>query len=230
MKKLIIVLAALCMTVGAYAQIGVMAGVTSTETNIKDAAAKIGDVTQYHVGVAFKINLGILAIQPSLLYNVKGASITENLSGKPLGAEVPAGSAEQTTENKTGFLELPVQIQVGIPFPGVRPYAFAEPFIGYAITNESTKAFTDATGQITLSNVKKDDWDNIKNRLQYGVGLGAGIDLFDTFQISVRYFWNLGELYKDGQSTLTGESASGAIDTVREQKCNGIMASVAFFF
>jgi predicted small secreted protein len=55
MKKLIIVLAALCMTVAAHAQFGVMAGVTSTETDIKDAAAKIGDVTQYHVGVAFTI-------------------------------------------------------------------------------------------------------------------------------------------------------------------------------
>ncbi|NLZ50347.1 MAG: hypothetical protein GX899_01400, partial [Rikenellaceae bacterium] len=65
MKKLIIVLAALCMTVAAHAQFGVMAGVTSTETDIKDAAAKIGDVTQYHVGVAFKINLGLIAIQPS---------------------------------------------------------------------------------------------------------------------------------------------------------------------
>ena len=228
MKKLIIVLAALCMTIAAHAQFGVMAGVTSTETDIKDAAAKIGDVTQYHVGVAFKINLGLIAIQPSLLYNVKGASITEQLSGKPAGA--PDDAESQTIENKTGFLELPVQIQVGLPFPGVRPYAFAEPFVGYAITNESTKAFTDAAGQTTAGTAQSDNWDNVKNRLQYGVGLGAGIDLFDTFQISVRYFWNLGELYNDGQSTLSGDSASSAIDTIQEQKCNGIMASVAFFF
>jgi len=231
MKKLLVVIAALCIAASAHAQIGLMAGVTSSESNIKDAAANIGDVTQYHVGVALKLNLGLIAIQPSILYNIKGSTLTENvnaLTGESTGTALDTGT--KTTTNQTGYLEVPVQLQVGIPLPGVRPYAFAEPFVGYAITNESTTDFTN-TAAAAIDNkdkTSKTDWSSVKNRLDYGVGLGAGIDLFDTVQLSVRYFWNLGGVY--GEDGKFGGSAEGTVKTIQEQKSNGIMASLAFFF
>ncbi|MCR5759659.1 MAG: PorT family protein [Bacteroidales bacterium] len=206
MKKLIIALAALMVSVSAFAQSGIIAGVTSSSTELKDAADNVNDITLYHIGLTRRISLGLIGIQPSLIYNVKGTRL-EDFDSKAINF-------------KTGFLELPVQIQVGFPIAGFRPYAFVEPFLGYAITNGAKGENISAQ---QLQNIK---WDNIKNRLEYGAGLGAGIDLFNRLQVSVRYFWNLGELY-DG-AELSDYINTGT-EVMKNEKCSGIMASVAIF-
>ncbi len=203
MKKLIVIMAALVVSVSVFAQNGIIAGITSSATNIKDAADKVTDITQYHIGVTKRLNLGIIGIQPSLIYNVKGTRL-EDFDYK-------------TISFKTGFLELPVQVQVGFPIGSFRPYVFAEPFLGYAITNSAK------SDNVSIKDIK---WDNIKNRLEYGAGLGAGIDLFDRLQISLRYFWNLGELYDGAEIS---EYIGNATSAIQSQKCSGIMASVAIF-
>lgn len=206
MKKLIIALAALMVSVSAFAQSGIIAGVTSSSTELKDAADNVKDITLYHIGLTRRISLGLIGIQPSLIYNVKGTRL-EDFDSKAINF-------------KTGFLELPVQIQVGFPVAGFRPYAFVEPFLGYAVTN-SAKGENISVQQ--LQNIK---WDNIKNRLEYGAGLGAGIDLFNRLQVSVRYFWNLGELY-DGAEIK--DYINTGTEVMKNEKCSGIMASVAIF-
>ena len=206
MKKLIIALAALMVSVSAVAQSGIIAGVTSSSTELKDAADNVKDITLYHIGLTRRISLGLIGIQPSLIYNVKGTRL-EDFDSKAINF-------------KTGFLELPVQIQVGFPIAGFRPYAFVEPFLGYAVTN-SAKGENISVQQ--LQNIK---WDNIKNRLEYGAGLGAGIDLFNRLQVSVRYFWNLGELY-DGAEIK--DYINTGTEVMKNEKCSGIMASVAIF-
>lgn len=206
MKKLFIVLAALMVSVSAFAQSGIIAGVTSSSTELKDAADNVKDITLYHIGLTRRISLGLIGIQPSLIYNVKGTRL-EDFDSKAINF-------------KTGFLELPVQIQVGFPIAGFRPYAFVEPFLGYAVTN-SAKGENISVQQ--LQNIK---WDNIKNRLEYGAGLGAGIDLFNRLQVSVRYFWNLGELY-DGAEIK--DYINTGTEVMKNEKCSGIMASVAIF-
>ena len=55
-------------------------------------------------------------------------------------------------------------------------------------------------------------------KVEYGVGLGAGVELFSHLQLSVRYFWNLGNVYDFSWKTLPNG------------KCNGITASLAFLF
>ena len=206
MKKLIIALAALMVSVSAFAQSGIIAGVTSSSTELKDAADNVKDITLYHIGLTRRISLGLIGIQPSLIYNVKGTRL-EDFDSKAINF-------------KTGFLELPVQIQVGFPIAGFRPYAFVEPFLGYAVTN-SAKGENISVQQ--LQNIK---WDNIKNRLEYGAGLGAGIYLFNRLQVSVRYFWNLGELY-DGAEIK--DYINTGTEVMKNEKCSGIMASVAIF-
>lgn len=206
MKKLFIVLAALMVSVSAFAQSGIIAGVTSSSTELKDAADNVKDITLYHIGLTRRISLGLIGIQPSLIYNVKGTRL-EDFDSKAINF-------------KTGFLELPVQIQVGFPIAGFRPYAFVEPFLGYAITNGAKGENISAQ---QLQNIK---WDNIKNRLEYGAGLGAGIDLFNRLQVSVRYFWNLGELY-DGAEIK--DYINTGTEVMKNEKCSGIMASVAIF-
>ena len=68
MKKAIIAIAALFVALSANAQIGVVAGLTSSSTNVEAAVADIKNVNQYHVGITYKIGIGnMLAIQPALI-------------------------------------------------------------------------------------------------------------------------------------------------------------------
>ena len=204
MKKLIVVVASLLVAVSAYAQFGVVAGVTSSKSDIKSAIADVNNISQYHVGVTYKMSLGAFAIQPSILYNMKGTKM--NI----------AESSSIELDYKTGYIEIPVQLQLGLNLGLARLYGFAEPFIGYAITNAATLSGQDL----------KADWNNVKNRLEYGVGLGAGVELIKHVQVSVRYFWNLGDMYgvelKDIIPTATA--------TIGSSKASGIAASVALLF
>ena len=229
MKKLFVALTALLLGVAANAQVGVIAGVTSTTTDINAArdALKAGDITLYHIGLTTKMDLGAIALQPSLIYNVKGTQLSEATAG-----------GDYTADFKTGYLELPVQLQIGLNLGGFRPYVFAEPFVGFAITNEFTKNFETAIGTETETSDASNQWENIgtdvKDRLEYGVGAGVGIDLLNSLQISVRYYWNMGQLYNGEankfQGSTVGEATNVLLDTMKSQQCTGLMASVAFFF
>lgn len=203
------VVAALAFCTDAFAQrylsprVGLMGGVTSSEAKIKDVDTK--SVSLYHIGLTAELPLGGgFAIQPSLLYQVKGAS-ADNIGG------MSVSDLGKSFETKVGYLEVPVQIQWGPDLVLFRPYAFAEPFVGYRISSsnkEAAKAFKDEL-----------------KKVEYGLGLGAGIDVW-RLQISAKYFWNFGKIYE------TGDTAG---DTIRDavnngNNFNGIMASVAFFF
>lgn len=224
MKKFFVAFAAALLSLSAFAQFGIVAGVTSSESTFKEAKATYEDITQYHVGVTYKIPVlgNAVALQPSLIYNVKGMSIGD--------AKEVANVEDYKADFNTGFLELPVQLQVGFSVNGIRPFAFVEPFVGYAITNESKKEL-DVLGEDIVSD-HKTDWSNVKNRLEYGYGLGFGIELLGTLQVSARYFWNMGQLYEDDAAAVT--DANAAVNTIlsntKEQKCNGIMASISILF
>ena len=224
MKKLVIAIAAAFIAVSASAQIGVIAGLTSSKSDYKEAWASINEVTQYHVGATLKLPLPLgLAIQPSIIYNVKGTSIEE--------LKATEGSAAAfKTDSKTGMLEIPVQVQWGIGIAGVvRPYVFAEPFVGIAINGENK---VDVAGLVNTED--KAEWDNVKDRLEYGFGVGAGVEILKHLQVSVRYYWNLGGLYgtdENGDSKPTASTnPSDYVEIAQNQKCNGVMASIAFLF
>lgn len=205
MKKLIIAVAALLISVSSFAQFGIIGGLTSSSSNIKDAWANYKAINQYHIGVTYKLGIGnILAIQPSLVYNMKGQKI-ESLE---------SGDTNIDLQYKTGYIELPVQVQAGFGVGDLaRIYAIAEPFVGYAVSNK-------VEGAVNLGNT----WENVKNKFEYGVGLGAGVELFKHLQVSVRYFWNLGNIYDNEVDFVVVKQ------TVGGSKCNGISASVAFLF
>ena len=209
MKKLIIIVASLLVAVSAHAQLGVMAGITSSKSDLKEAYADVKNATSYHVGLVYKMDLGLLTVQPAILYNVKGARV-ENAINKATEGTITAGDFEY----KTGSLEIPVQFQAGLNLGIGRVYGILEPFVGYQITN--TANYVSGGGKIDVK------WDEVKNKLEYGVGLGAGVELIDHVQVALRYFWNLG--------AASNASVATAYDAVRTQKASGIMASVALIF
>ena len=212
MKKLIIIVASLLVAVSAHAQLGVVAGITSSKTDLKSAKEDVKNISLYHVGLTYKMDLGLIAVQPSILYNMKGAKFEGVVS------QVTAGSISDNFEYKTGYLEIPVQVQAGVDLGLARVYGFVEPFVGYAVSNQ----FVYSQGE------PKKVWDNIKSKMEYGVGLGAGVELIKHVQVSVKYFWNMGLVYGPGEgSDIT---IKGIATAVGERKCNGISASVALLF
>lgn len=217
MKKKFIVAAlaaALAFCVEASAQsflsprVGVIGGFTSSSTSIKEVDNK--SVSLYHVGLTAELPLfGGLAIQPSVLYQVKG------LSADKWGSS----SVSETVgsfETKVGYLEVPVQIQWGPDLLAFRPYIFAEPFVGYRLGQNTKGVFADGLK------------DGLK-KFEYGLGLGGGLEVWK-LQLSVKYFWNFGDIYDKG-GNLVDSSKDALRDAVNKgNNFNGIMASVAIFF
>lgn len=193
------------------ARVGLMGGFTSSSTSIKDADSK--SVSLYHIGVTAEIPLlGGFAIQPGLLYQVKGVSADKFNS-------IPISKSLESFETKVGYLEVPVQVQWGLDLLAFRPYVFAEPFVGFRL------------GQSTKGEVADKLKDSLK-KVEYGLGVGAGVDVW-RLQLSVKYFWNFGKIYdKDGNVGPIGETVSDKVkDAVNNgNNFNGVMVSAAFFF
>lgn len=224
MKKLIVLLVAACFAVSAHAQLGVVAGLTSTKNDFKELSNwkaiqdEVKNATLFHVGLTYKIKVlgDFLAIQPSLIYNMKGTKIGEADGAKDFTAGLEA---------KTGYLELPVQIQAGIGILGVaRIYALAEPFVGYAITNSYKVGGSINIGGLNIggSSEPQVNFDNLASRLEYGVSLGAGVEIAKHLQVSAKYFWNLGNVYDF--------DFNKSVEAVKGTKAGGIIASVAVLF
>lgn len=198
MKRILVAAVALLVAVTASAEgFGIVGGFTSSKMKPEEFTFKSS--AGIHAGVAANIPLAAgFAVQPMLIYNVKGY----NWQGSNANA-----LKEQA---KFGYVELPVQLQWGPDLLLLRPYIFAEPFVGYAVMGKNISAGT------------KFDWDNIKSRLEYGCGVGAGIEFMSHFQISFKYFWNL-----EDPSQWHPQQIS---ETVKSGAFNGLLITAGIFF
>lgn len=201
MKKILLLSFVLFISVRSYAQLGIVGGLTSTSSSISVAASELSSkmISQYHVGLCYKIPLGkVCAIQPGIEYNVKGATLNEIKKLSDI-------------DFKTGYVEVPVQLQAGINLAQiVRLYGVMEPFIGYAVSNS-----------VKINDSTQNTWDNVKNRFEWGIGLGAGVELFKRVQVNLRYFWNFGPIYQ-GSSNVPG-----LVEMFSNTYCGGISLSAA---
>lgn len=212
MKKFVLVLLSLAVAFNASAEgFGVVAGFTSSSMSIKDFDVKAA--TGYQFGVALNLPFGLgFSLQPELLYNVKATTFeamtkTATVTG--------VDTQELANLAKMGYIEIPVQVQWGIDLSVVRPYVFAEPFVGFAVNG-----IIDESGANPSVN-----FDGLKDRLEYGFGIGAGIDLFSKFQISAKYYWNL-----DSEGGLSSMVSTVQSNVQEKAAFNGLVFSAAIFF
>ena len=206
MKKILtlvaVAAASLVMASKAHAQFGVIAGLTSSKINATEAVKDVKNIVLYHAGLTYKFDLGAgFAIQPSAIYQVKGAKLSS--IGETSGDQL-----------KTGFVEIPLSIQWGPDLMAFRPYAFVEPFIGYQIKN-----FSKGT---TASDVGSD----IMNKMEYGFGLGGGLEIASHVQLSVQWFKNMGTIINDDK----GQTGSEWWSKVKGKNFQGIKFSLAILF
>lgn len=179
---------------------GIVAG--AGFTGMKDIGN--GLATGYHAGMTCKFRLPLgFAIQPSLMYQMKRSAIEGLIDG------------EGTLDYKAGYLELPVSFQWGPDLLLFRPFLDVAPYVGYGLNNSmnGSQAFINS-------------WDGI-NRLEYGLGLGAGLEIWKV-QLVCRYNWNFGPLF-DGRGNAD-DIWNQARDSVLNGKISGVTLSVAFLF
>lgn len=209
MKRILLIIAALVLTCTSYAgkpgsKVGIIGGLTSSQTNLKDLDASQAG---FHAGFTARSSsvLGF-ALQTGLLYNQKGTQYK---------------SVNEAIKEKVGYVEFPVQLQYGVDLLLFRPYAFVEPFIGYAVNNSVSY------GEITIKN----QWDGV-NRFEYGLGLGAGLDLGKDFQLSFKYFWNFDNASIDGtlKEVASAWWSSAKSSLSDGASFNGLMISLSILF
>lgn len=169
--------------------------------NISEA---VNSHTGFNAGLAvnFKLPYGF-AIQPELLYVSKGARF----------------SGDAKFHLIADYIELPVNIQVGLDLIMIRPFLAVTPYIGYAVR----KNVSSLDSESSMS-----DW-GLMNRFEYGVGIGGGVD-FWRMQLSVRYNWNFGKLTNISTEGITDSVTEQLIKTVNKGNFRGLEVSIAFFF
>ena len=192
------VAASMVLAAGAHAQFGFLVGLTSSSVKMASSDA----ISLYHAGLTYKIDLPSgFAIQPAVLYQVKGANVGQ------LGT-----ATDEDFKVKTGFVEVPLGLQWGPHLAAFRPYVFAEPFIGYRVssTDRGNETFRDWASQA-------------KNKFEYGFGLGAGLEISEHLQLSVQWFNNLGAMF-----SKPAESGTESLGKVKNFE--GIKFSLAILF
>ena len=131
----------------------------------------------------------------------------------PVGFQIQPSipyNVKEATTNKTsldlsvGYLELLAAVQWGVDLILFRPFLEVAPFVGYGLN-----------GWGDFRNI----WKEKGNRLEYGVGLGGGLQIW-RLQLTARYNWNFGHI-------MPSSEAAGLF---RGADFSGVTLSLAYFF
>lgn len=167
-------------------------------------------------------NFGILGGANFHTYNpadIGVRTLTQGHAGIAYNFNLPAGfklqpallyNVKKATTDKTsldlsvGYLELMASVQWGVDLILFRPFLDVSPFVGYGIN-----------GWGDFRNIWKEDG----SRLEYGVGLGGGLQIW-RFQLAARYNWNFGKIMPDAAAEGKFKGAD----------FSGVSLSLTYFF
>lgn len=215
MKKIILTLALVFASIAANAQFGVIGGWTSSRTGAEGSVFKrenLKSVSLYHVGVAYKVDMGALfTIQPALVYQAKGTLVEDSL---------------ESLSSRGGFLELELGMQLGLDLLAFRPYFLFEPFLGYQVVSEGENLT--ALSSFTLKDMNT-QLNNAKNKFEVGFGIGAGVEILNHLQLSFQWFMNVGKLYDANK--LNADVMGAALSNYKDLKnYQGVKLTLGMFF
>ena len=170
MKRILIaaVVFLMAFSVQSSAQVlwGVTGGMNFNTSKFKEVnvKAKAG----WNAGLTCLVDLPLgFSLQPSLIYTQKNANVTESIA------------------QNMGYVELPVSVQWGPDLLLFRPFVDFSPYLGYAVSNKTYVA-----DNIVVSDER---WLG-KERFEYGLGIGGGINVWK-LQVIAKYNWNFGSIY-----------------------------------
>lgn len=184
-------------------------GITGGASFLDIKSVGSGSFTGYHAGITYKFDLPFgFAIQPSVLYHMKGSVVEDAYqNGTPL-------------DLNTGYIEVPLSIQWGPDLILFRPFLDVAPFVGYGLNNN-----------ISGDNIVAENfWDGL-NRLEYGLGLGIGLDVWK-LQIIGRYNWNFGSMFDADSHLPSGNDVLANVKSsiLDGKNYAGMTLTVAFMF
>jgi hypothetical protein len=198
MKKLFaLLLGVLIISTSSFAQVrfGVKGGLNFT--NMSNISSNVNETwknqTGYQLGVALQLKIPVV-----------GLAIQPELLYSTVETSDPANPSNSI---KLDYATLPVNFELGIDMLIFRPFVIAAPYISYAIQKGAR--------------LEDQPWDDI-NRFDYGIGIGAGIDLWK-LQIMGKYNWGLGKLQ-------SAEANWDQAETYKNARLQGFQLSVAFLF
>ena len=111
-----------------------------------------------------------------------------------------------------------------------RPYLFVEPFVGYGLTGKETITTTTSSGTaVSVDSINDALQKTAKNKLEYGVGAGVGVEIASHVQLSAQLFRNLGKLYKESELD-NGDLKNIKQSYVGLKNYQGIKFTLAFIF
>lgn len=183
---------------------GVKGGFNFTEmTGLKDMKQDgfMHSYTGFNAGLVFNFNLPLgFEINPGLIYVQSGV--------KKDGV---------AADFVTGSLRVPIDVQWGFRFLKIfKPYVVVSPYVGGVLFGNGADMFGPGVG--------KERVNEFMNRLQYGIGVGAGIYIW-RFQVSFRWNWDLNPVFQKHGITDVPDFIS-----LDNKKFSGGELSLAFFF
>lgn len=215
MKKILTLLVAVLATATvAHAQFGIIGGWTTSQLNTKDLKENFKGLDNFHAGIAYhaKLPLGF-ALQPELTYERKGATLQPS-------EDIYVG----VSSSKSHSVELGLGVQWGIDLLVARPFVVAEPFVGYRFANQ--EQVSAGSIQVDVDALTK-ALNDAKNKLEYGIALGAGVDIVRHVQLSVKWYKNLGPLFNEGKLSDVGKTVTAAI---KDKNYQGVKITLGIFF
>lgn len=205
MKKLTLSIILILVAITASAQkFGVTGGLTMAQFD----DVREGRNPGCHAGVSLNLPLALgFALQPELLYNVKGA-VVPGVSDAKFSA---------------GYCELGLQAQWGLDLIVAKPFILVEPYVGGRVNN-----FVKIDGQI----LQDDSLWELADRLECGYAIGGGIEVLYNLQLSVKHFRTLGTLFDSGRiNPAIGDSLSGQFEEILDGgHFTGTTVSLTYFF
>ncbi len=199
MKRALLILAFLGIALSLSAQLGVKVGATYNRfggvSDVDYLANK--SRTGFQAGVLYKLHLPLLglAIQPEILYQQSKTDYTPVQGG--------VIEVERITQKS---LLVPLHFQFGLDLVMLRPFIQISPYLKYMLGK--SKFFSNSY---------------TTNRLNYGLALGGGIDIW-RFQFSASYYWD----FKSACHSIVNYSAGKA--PFSQAKNKGVQLALAYFF
>ncbi len=162
-------------------QIGLKAGASMarpTGADAQDPLATLKDKVGFQGGLFLAVNFSrIFAIQWEVLYTMKGATYV-------------ALDDSYTDKLYADYIEVPLLLKLRIPTPGLQPFVFAGPSVGFKLREK-----WEQNGVPMTETLLKDN--------DYGAIFGAGVNFGRSFMLDLRYSLGLQKVI----STVEGETA-----------------------
>lgn len=176
-------LLALPQTAAADVQFGLKAGgsmARPTGADAQDPTATLKNKVGFQGGLFLALNFGrVVTVQWEVLYTMKGATY-QTLDDS------------YTDKLYADYIEIPLLLKFRIPTPGIQPFVFAGPSVGFKLNEK----LTSNGEEVPLAEKLLKDND-------YGAIFGAGLEFGRSLALDLRYSLGLQKVV----STVEGETA-----------------------